>query len=52
MARTSTAWRLLPARELSCGSPATCWRRLTEWAKAGVLDTLHLQVLDRLGDEG
>jgi hypothetical protein len=31
MARTSTPWRLLPARELGCGSPATCWRRLTEW---------------------
>jgi transposase len=27
MARTSTPWRLLPARELGCGSPATCWRR-------------------------
>jgi transposase len=26
MARTSTPWRLLPARELDCGSPATCWR--------------------------
>jgi len=26
MARTSTPWRLLPARELGCGSPATCWR--------------------------
>src|SRR5512141_1997709 len=35
MARTSTPWRLLPARELGCGSPATCWRRLTEWANAG-----------------
>ena len=35
MARTSTPWRLLPARELGCGSPATCWRRLTEWAQAG-----------------
>ena len=31
MARTSTPWRLLPAGELVCGSPATCWRRLTEW---------------------
>jgi transposase len=31
MARTSTPWRLLPARELGCGSPTTCWRRLTEW---------------------
>ena len=52
MARTSTPWRLLPARELGCGSPATCWRRLTEWAKAGVFDALHLQVLDRLGEQG
>ena len=25
MARTSTPWRLLPARELGCGSPTTCW---------------------------
>jgi transposase len=52
MARTSTPWRLLPARELGCGSPATCWRRLTEWANAGVFDQLHLQVLDRLGEQG
>jgi transposase len=52
MARTSTPWRLLPARELGCGSPATCWRRLTEWAKAGVFEQLHLAVLDRLGEHG
>jgi transposase len=52
MARTSTPWRLLPTRELGCGSPATCWRRLTEWAKAGVFDALHLRVLDRLGEQG
>ncbi len=52
MARTSTPWRLLPAGELGCGSPATCWRRLTEWANAGVLDRLHLAVLDRLGEQG
>jgi transposase len=45
-------WRLLPAQELGCGSPATCWRRLTEWAKAGVFDQLHLEVLDRLGVDG
>ena len=51
-ARTSTPWRLLPARELGSGSPATCWRRLTEWAKAGVFDQLHLEVLDRLGEQG
>ena len=52
MARTSTPWRLLPARELGCGSPTTCWRRLTEWANAGVFDRLHLAVLDRLGQRG
>jgi len=48
MARTSTPWRLLPAQELGCGSPATAWRRLNEWAKAGVFEQLHLEVLDRL----
>jgi transposase len=52
MARTSIPWRLLPARELGCGSSATCWRRLAEWAKAGVFDQLHLEVLDRLGEQG
>jgi transposase len=52
MARTSTPWRLLPARELGCGSPATAWRRLDEWAKAGVFEALHLEILDRLGEQG
>jgi transposase len=52
MARTSTPWRLLPVRELGCGSPATCWRRLTEWTNAGVFEQLHLQVLDRLCEQG
>jgi transposase/IS5 family transposase len=51
-ARTSTPWRLLPTRQLGCGSPATRWRRLTEWAAAGVFDALHLEVLDRLGAQG
>jgi transposase len=52
MARTSTPWRLLPARELGCGSAATAWCRLAEWARAGVFERLHLQVLDRLGEQG
>jgi transposase len=52
MARTSTPWRLLPVQELGCGSPSTRWRRLTEWANAGVFDQLHLEVLDRLGAQG
>jgi transposase len=52
MARTSTPWRLLPARELGCGSPATSWRRLAEWATAGVFEALRLEILDRLGLAG
>jgi transposase len=52
MARTSTPWALLPAKELGYGSPATCWRRLDQWVKAGVFDHLHLRVLDRLGLAG
>jgi transposase len=52
VARTSTSWRLLPARELGGGPPATCWRRLAEWAGAGVFDRLHLEVVDRLGTAG
>jgi transposase len=52
MARTSTPWRLLPAQELGCGSPATVWRRLNEWATAGVFEQLHLEILERLGVAG
>jgi transposase len=52
MARTSTPWRLLPTKELGRGSPATAWRRLDEWAKAGVFEQLHLDVLDQLGEQG
>src|SRR4029450_864982 len=52
MARTSPPWRLLPARELGCGSPATCWRGLTEGANAGVFEALPLFGLDRPGERG
>jgi transposase len=52
MARTSTPWRLLPAQELGCGSPATVWRRLNQWATAGVFEQLQLEILDRLGEQG
>jgi hypothetical protein len=54
----SCTWRGPPPpggccpRELGCGSPATCRRRLTEWANAGVFDAPHLQVLDRLSQRG
>jgi transposase len=49
MARTSTPWSLLPAKELGCGSASPCWRRLDEWARAGVFDQLQLVLLDELG---
>jgi transposase len=52
MARTSTPWALLPAKELGCGSATTCWRRLDEWAKAGVFDQLQAVLLDELGEAG
>jgi transposase len=52
MARTSTPWSLLPAKELGCGSATTCWRRFDEWARAGVFDQLQAVLLDELGEAG
>jgi transposase len=52
MTITSTPWRLLPAGELGCGSPATCWRRFAEWTLAGMFDRLQLELLDQLGRRG
>jgi hypothetical protein len=52
MARTSTPWNLLPAKELGCGSATTCWRRLDEWARAGVFEQLQAALLDELGEAG
>jgi transposase len=39
-------------RQLGCGSPTTCWRRLRDWQRAGVWQRLHQQLLDELGREG
>ena len=47
--RAGVPWRLLPARELGCGSGVTCWRRLRDWQAAGVWRRLHQVLLDRLG---
>lgn len=52
MTRTSTPWALPPAKELGCGSATTCWRRLDEWAQAGVLATLQAALLEELGEAG
>jgi transposase len=50
--RAGVPWRLLPARELGCGSGVTCWRRLGDWQQAGVWEQLHHRLLDWLGDDG
>jgi len=50
--RAGVPWRLLPARELGCGSGVTCWRRLRDWHAAGVWEALHHGLLDWLGDDG
>jgi transposase len=46
--KTGLPWEYLP-QELGCGSGVTCWRRLRDWARAGVWHRLHLVLLDRLG---
>ena len=48
---TGIGWTKLPA-ELGYGSGWTCWRRMREWAEAGVFDRLHRAVLDQLGEQG
>jgi transposase len=50
--RTGIPWRLLPTRELGCGSPVTCWRHLRDWQRAGVCRRLHQVLLDQLGRDG
>ena len=50
--RTGVPWRLLPTRQLGCGSPVTCWRRLRDWQRAGVWQQLHHVLLDQLGRAG
>jgi transposase len=47
--RTGVPWPLLPTRQLGCGSPITCWRRLRDWQRAGVWQQLHHRLLDQLG---
>jgi transposase len=46
--RTGVPWRLLPTRQLGCGSPVTCWRRLRDWQRASVWRQLHHLLLEEL----
>jgi transposase len=49
--RTGSAWNRLPARELGVSAP-TCWRRLRNWAAAGVWAALHRELVRALGEAG
>ena len=40
-------WEMLP-KEMKCGSGMTCWRRLRDWQNAGVWQTIHRVLLDKL----
>jgi transposase len=50
--RTGVPWRLLPTRQLGCGSPVTCWRRLGDWQRAGVWRQLQHLLLEQLRRAG
>jgi transposase len=52
MACTSTPWALLPVAEFGCGSVTSCWRRFSEWARAGVFERLQELLLNELGQAG
>ena len=45
-------WRLVPCKELGCGSPTTVWRRFKEWTAAGVWDRLHERLLSEMAARG
>ena len=45
--RSGIPWEMLP-QELGCGSRMSCWRRLRDWQKAGILQLIHFATLDWL----
>lgn len=49
--RTGCQWKLLPESE-RWPSGVTCWRRFTEWTRAGVWPQLHRRLLNLLGKAG
>jgi transposase len=44
--KTGIPWEDLP-REMGC-TGMTCWRRLRDWQRAGVWDTVHRTLLNKL----
>jgi transposase len=49
--RTGCQWQMLPKSD-RWPSGSTCWRRFTEWIRAGVWPQLHRKLLNRLGKAG
>jgi transposase len=49
--RTGIPWQALPAEAFGV-SGSSCWRRFSEWTKAGVWPELHRRLLNRLGRAG
>jgi transposase len=49
--RTGCQWAMVPAAQTGC-SGKTAWRRMDEWAKAGVWDELHDRLLAELNSQG
>ena len=45
--KSGIPWEMLPA-EMGCGSGMTCWRRLRDWHKVGVWQSLHEAMLAQL----
>jgi transposase len=49
--RSGTPWRLFPSAQFAV-SKSTCFDRFSEWAKAGVFQQTHEQLLNQLGLAG
>lgn len=49
--KTGCQWAMVPAQQTGC-SGKTAWRRMDEWAQAGVWDDLHDRLLTELNTRG
>ena len=49
--RCGIPWQRLPTEAFKV-SGSSCWRRFSEWTKAGIWPKLHRRLLSRLGKEG
>src|SRR5215469_3053131 len=49
--KSGIGWEMLP-QEMGCGSGRTSWRRLRDWQRAGVWQSVHRALLQQLQDAG